>query len=72
MIENDTQLAITQKWRDDFQATMEQTILTLPEETENDRLRKEYMIKAQQSTINCFDEEIADYKTNDPTVWSVD
>jgi hypothetical protein len=72
MIENDKQLAITQKWRDDFQAAMEKTILTLPEETENDRLRKKYMIKAQQSTINCFDEEIADYLTNGPITWSVD
>ena len=72
MIENDKQLAITQKRRDDFQAAIEQTILTLSEETENDRLRKEYMIKAQQSTIDCFNEEIADYKKNGPTIYSVD
>jgi hypothetical protein len=44
MILNDNQLAITQKWRDNFQAAMKQTIATMPEITENDRIKKQFYI----------------------------
>ena len=72
MIENDKQLAITKKWRDDFQAAMQETIRKMPETTEDDRSKKQLYIDTQQSTIDCFNEEIKDYETNGPTIWCKD
>lgn len=61
MIQNDSELDIAVKWRNNFKTAMNITIAKMPEKTFTEIEKKRFFLETQQNMLDIFNEDIKEY-----------